>query len=229
MRGGARGISHRPAGRGPQRSPSGSALDDGELVRRAVSELGPGRADLHLPGHGPSRGVGRRDLERYVLRPALDESRLSWTRDGKVLYRFKRPWKDGTKLVVFEPLILIERLAALVPRPHRNLVTYHGAFAPAASSRERVVPLPPEDEGERPAFRSRQRRPSSAAGEKRKRKPHWRRRSTWAELMRRSFGVDVLVCPHCETRRRLLTFITDPRTIMRVLSHLGLPSELPPW
>jgi hypothetical protein len=67
---------------------------------------------------------GREDalerLCRYVLRPALDESRLAWTRDGKVVYRFKRPWKDGTKLVVFEPLVLIERLAALVPRPHRH-------------------------------------------------------------------------------------------------------------
>jgi len=133
---------------------------------------------------------GREDalerLCRYVLRPALDESRLAWTRDGKVVYRFKRPWKDGTKLVVFEPLVLIERLAALVPRPHRNLVTYHGAFAPAASHRERVVPVPPEDDGEWPAFRSRQRRPCPAVGEKRERKPHWRRRWTWADLMWRS-------------------------------------------
>lgn len=45
--------------------------------------------------------------------------------------------------------------------------------------------------------------------------------------MRRSFGVDVLICPRCETLRRLPTFITDPRTITRVLSHLGLPAELP--
>jgi hypothetical protein len=29
-------------------------------------------------------------------------------------------------------------------------------------------------------------------------------------------------------RRQLLTFITDPRTIVRILTHLDLPAELPP-
>jgi hypothetical protein len=36
--------------------------------------------------------------------------------------------------------VLIERLLALVPRPRRHLVTYHGVLAPAASLRSRVVP-----------------------------------------------------------------------------------------
>ncbi|MBK8976552.1 MAG: transposase [Planctomycetes bacterium] len=54
--------------------------------------------------------TGRREalerLCRYVLRPAIDEDRLAWTRDGEVVYRVERPLKDGTKLVVFEPLVL---------------------------------------------------------------------------------------------------------------------------
>jgi len=41
------------------------------------------------------------------------------------------------------------------------------------------------------------------------------------------FGLDVLVCPHCGGRRKLLTFLTDPRTIARILDHLGLPHSLP--
>ncbi len=154
--------------------------------RRDSSKVGRPALQARYRGfslHAATRvAEGREDalerLCRYVLRPALDESRLTWTRDGKVVYRFKRPWKDGTKLVVFEPWVLVERLAALVPRPHRNLVTYRGAFAPAASQRERVVPVPPEDEGERPVFRSRQRRPCRAVGEKRETKPHRRRRWT---------------------------------------------------
>ncbi len=141
------------------------------------------------------RGDALERLCRHVLRPELDESRLAWSRYGKVVYWLERPWKDGTKLVVFELLVLIERLAALVPQPHGNLVTCHGAFAPAASHRERVVPVPPEDEGERPAFGSRQRWPCRAVRAKRERKPRRRRRSAWAESIRRSFGVDVLTCP----------------------------------
>ncbi|MBK8975690.1 MAG: transposase [Planctomycetes bacterium] len=74
---------------------------------------------------------------RYVLRPAIDADRLAWTRRGKGVYRLERPCRDGTKLIVCEPLVLIERLADLVPRPRTNLVTDHGAFAPSASSSDR--------------------------------------------------------------------------------------------
>ena len=42
--------------------------------------------------------------------------------------------------MVMSPEVLIERLLALVPRPRRHLVTYHGVLAPAAGLRSRVVP-----------------------------------------------------------------------------------------
>ncbi|MFT7537290.1 MAG: hypothetical protein ACI85K_003248, partial [Hyphomicrobiaceae bacterium] len=38
-------------------------------------------------------------------------------------------------------------LLALVPRPRKHLVTYHGVLAPAASLRSRIVPRP-DDGGE---------------------------------------------------------------------------------
>jgi hypothetical protein len=36
---------------------------------------------------------------------------------GRVLYRYKRPFRDGSTHVVLEPLDFMARLAALVPRP----------------------------------------------------------------------------------------------------------------
>ncbi|MFQ5505364.1 MAG: transposase [Planctomycetota bacterium] len=66
--------------------------------------------------------------------------RLSLTEDGRVLYKLKRRWSDGSTHLVFDPLTFLERLAALVPRPRANLVTYHGVLAPAASQRHRIVP-----------------------------------------------------------------------------------------
>jgi hypothetical protein len=44
----------------------------------------------------------------------------------------------------------------------------------------------------------------------------------WADLLARAFTVDVLRCP-CGGRRRLLTFLTDPIVIERILAHLDLP------
>jgi hypothetical protein len=47
----------------------------------------------------------------------------------------------------------------------------------------------------------------------------------WAVLMKRSFGLDVLRCPRCGGRMRVLGTITQPDTIRRILWCLGLRAE----
>ena len=49
----------------------------------------------------------------------------------------------------------------------------------------------------------------------------------WAELMQQSFGFDVLVCPRCGDRLELIALIDDPKVICRIVSHLGLPADIP--
>ena len=113
--------------------------------------------------------------------------------------------------MLFDPLTFIERLAALVPRPGRPLLTYHGVLAPAASWRDSIVPASPNASD----------CPHSKADAPARR---WR---TWAELMKRAFDIDVLLCPHCGGARKLISLITDPAVIRRILSHLKLPLEFP--
>ena len=54
-----------------------------------------------------------------------------------------------------------------------------------------------------------------------------RPRHSWAELLRRVFLIDVLVCPRCGGVRRLLAAIHDPESIRRVLGSMGLVAEVP--
>ena len=49
----------------------------------------------------------------------------------------------------------------------------------------------------------------------------------WAELMRRSLGLDVLACPRCDGRLTLTALIEDTAVIAPVLRHLGLPTDMP--
>ena len=49
----------------------------------------------------------------------------------------------------------------------------------------------------------------------------------WADLMRRTFGFDVLACPCCGGRLRLIALIEQASVIERILRHLGLPAEIP--
>src|SRR5262249_37743875 len=59
--------------------------------------------------------------------------------DGHIVLTLKTAWADGTRQLVFEPLELLEKLAALIPRPRINLVLYHGVLAPHSGWRARVV------------------------------------------------------------------------------------------
>ena len=45
--------------------------------------------------------------------------------------------------------------------------------------------------------------------------------------MRRAFDIDVLACPRCGGRMRLVATIEEPRIIREILAHLGLPTEVP--
>jgi Putative transposase/Transposase zinc-binding domain len=53
-------------------------------------------------------------------------------------------------------------------------------------------------------------------------------RVDWASLLRRSFSVDVLECPKCRGKLRILAVITEPEPVRRILAHLGMPVDLPP-
>ena len=53
------------------------------------------------------------------------------------------------------------------------------------------------------------------------------RKWSWPELMRHTFGVDVLVCTRCGGRMRVVATIEDPVVIRRMLTHLGLPTAAP--
>jgi hypothetical protein len=42
------------------------------------------------------------------------------------------------------------------------------------------------------------------------------------------FGLDVLACPNCGSRLRLVALIEQQTVVARILGHLGLPTAIPP-
>jgi hypothetical protein len=46
--------------------------------------------------------------------------------------------------------------------------------------------------------------------------------------MRRAFDLDVLKCPSCAGRMRVLALIESPQIARRILRHLGLRDHAPP-
>jgi len=52
-------------------------------------------------------------------------------------------------------------------------------------------------------------------------------RHLWAELLRRVFGLEVVRCPACGGRRRIVAAITQGPVIRAILESLGLPADPP--
>jgi hypothetical protein len=125
---------------------------------------------LHADVCVPARDRRRLErLARYCARAPIATDRLSEAPDGRIVYRLRHRWRDGTTHVVFEPLDLLARLAALVPPPRANLVRYFGILAPCASWRDVVVRDRDELSSLAPLSPSCPCKPSPAAGRARAR------------------------------------------------------------
>jgi hypothetical protein len=161
-------------------------------------------------------------LCRYALRPPIAADRLHLTADGQVILDLRHRWADGTTQLLFEPVELLERLAALTPRPRINLLLYYGVLGARSAWRSRLrAPAPdtPIVADKAPTGAESSSHPASAIPTRTNR--------LWAELMQRSFGFDVLACPRCGNRLKLIALIEAPKVIRRILSHLGQPTEVP--
>ncbi len=114
------------------------------------------------------------------------------------------------------PLQLLQRLAALVPRPMLHLIRFHGVLAPHAKIRARIVPSAPVAVAEACNHHV-QTAPASAPA-----------RMSWARLLKRVFDTDIEHCPNCGGRLKIIAAIEDPQLTVKILTHLGLPVRAPP-
>jgi hypothetical protein len=123
----------------------------GELADPPVEPLEPPEKPFSRnSGDGYNVEAGRRiragdraGLERicrYIVRPPFCQERLRLLDDGRVVYKFRRSWPDGSTHLVLDPVEFLGKLAALIPPPRSHLLRYHGVLAPNAKWRRAVIP-----------------------------------------------------------------------------------------
>ena len=177
---------------------------------------------------GARDDAGREALLKYILRPSVAQERVTRGPDGLVPIALKKPFADGTVAVDMDPLSLLSRLAASVPPPKfspfgdheaRHTGRYPGVLASASKLRSRTAPKPAPtpvvsaDSTDDTNDTNVARRPSAYR--------------PWADLLRRTFSLDVLLGPKCKGRMRLLAMVTDPKSITRYLRALAEPTRAP--
>lgn len=205
----SRGALGERAGKKVRRIGTGVTIGDVFIVgkRCAVSDGFSLHANVQIKSD--ERGALEK-LVRYTARPPLALERMSETPDGKILYKLKSSYSDGTTHILFDRMELVEKVIALIPPPRANLLRYHGIFGANSKIRKLIVPeVKEKKEGE-------------GAPNKKK----------WAELLKRSFAIDILQCSACNGKMRVIATIKDPLVIRKILEHLGLsfepPKRMPP-
>jgi hypothetical protein len=155
-------------------------------------------------------GAKKRDqlqkLICYTARPCLSQDRLFETPDGLIGYRLKRKFSDGTTCVFFKPIELIEKLVALVPPKYSNQTRYVGIFSPNAKDRNLVIPKPKVTK-------------NLHGKDKQKGKSY----IPWAELLRKTFKVEVLNCDNCGHLMEVIAVIQEKKAIEAILNCIGEP------
>ena len=201
----------------------GTGENQGSKVRRVGSfgtesekafTAGPMSANLagfSLHAGTYVRADDRERLEslcRYLLRPPVSEKRLRRRNNGEVLLELKSEWNDGTKAMIFTPHEFIEKLIAIIPPPRIHGVRFHGILAPSATDRKKVVPAKIE---------------TSIQGElfelKYKKKM---KRSSWRDLLKRTFQIDLNSCFFCGGEVKYQKVILKKSEILEVLAAAGL-------
>jgi hypothetical protein len=161
---------------------------------------------------GAFHPAGREALLRYVLRPAVAQERVELRPDGLVRITLKKAYADGTIAVDMDPLSLLCRLATSVP-PRLHTIRYGGRLAPASPWRWHLA--------------AESRPQASAAGDEPGTPDLAGAYRPWAELWARTCAVDMLACPTCQGRMKLLALVKDPKSIARHLSAAGEATEVP--
>ena len=127
----------------------------------------------------------------------------------------------------------LDRLADLIPQPRRHRHRYHGVFAPNHPLRPAVTALAVGNvRKQRDAATIGHAEAGHAAGDccdsQATPRSHDTSRIAWAKLLARVGEEFPLQCPVCGGDIRLISFITEPGPIRKILTHLGEPLEPPP-
>ena len=157
---------------------------------------------------------GLEQLITYIARGPISNDRLTLVENRQVKIALKRPFSDGSTHLIMTYSEFMEKLACLIPPPKSHLVRWSGSFAPGSKYRRKIILNPSNKKGF--SFENDDRGP---------------RNYSWAKLLARVFGVDVLSCP-CGGAFSPKGALKDPLEIGRYLRHVGLegrpPARAPP-
>ena len=148
------------------------------------------------------------NLCKYLLRPPISDKRLRRVNNGDVQVELKSEWSDGTRALCFTPHEFIEKMISIIPPPRIHGVRFHGILAPSATDRKKIVPAIIEVPAQGELFCER--------------KKSKIKRTSWAELLERTFQIDLSICIICGGAMKFKSAVLKKSEILDTLNAAGL-------
>jgi len=153
---------------------------------------------------------------RYMARPAVALSKMTFDSENKtVVYRANFNAMPGTDRIEVDPLEFIAKDLIHVPDKNMRRVIGYGVYSSRALGERRKQARGEELAAGIGATVS-DYEPLTEADEFAK-----RRRQSWAKLIQRVWEVSPLTCSRCGTEMRVVSVITKPVVIDKILSHIA--------
>ena len=152
----------------------------------------------------PGDGRDFEALVRYMMRSPVSLTRLRFAQGAKEVVYTRKGGHDASEPGEDERVDaeeFVARVLVQIPAPRRHLVRYYGAYSNRARGQRRKAEAQLQGNGSGEAEEPVPPSPERAA---------LRRR--WANLIRRVYEVDPLVCPRCGSEMRVIGFITKAPT-----------------
>ena len=178
-----------------------------------VHQLLPGVLPQGEDQHSRVRAKTKVEAERigkYMVRPMLSLERLLFLdREGKVGFRHGQ---NGAELETMDYLEFIARVTSHIPDKGQVMIRYYGLYANAHRGKVRKANRVPALLG----MVEEELRPVPSKG--------------WAEMIRKVYEVDPMICTQCGGAMKVVAFITDYQAVDRIIDHLKLrfAAERPP-
>ena len=178
----------------------------------------------------PDDAAGLERLARYLLRPPVSLERLHVDEHARTIAYAGKPGRTAGGLnpavrsAALDAQEFLARLLMHIPEPRLHLIRYYGAYSSVVRARRRQRARAAVIVASTRAGLAASAEPSAAADSR-------ALRHRWAELIRRIYEADPLVCPRCGGEMRIIAFITEPRVIHKILTHLaakGTDGRSPP-
>jgi len=163
--------------------------------------------------HSQVRAQTKREAERvgkYMIRPLMSLKRLFFSQQGdKIFYQYGDARLKEEQMDYLE---FIARVTSHIPDKGQVMVRYYGLCSNAHRGKMRKAQV---DLSQPPIIEEETYHVPSKG---------------WAEMIRKVYEVNPLLCPECGGEMKIIAFIEEPKVIDRIIAHLKLTfqAERPP-